>query len=67
MDQPQLIDVKTVATMLACSWRNVYRLADRGAMPRPVKVGKLVRWNKAELEAWIANGCKTVRSLCMKR
>lgn len=56
-----LLDVQEVAEILKCSTRTVYRFADGGLMPRPTKLGALVRWNRAELEAWIADGCKPVR------
>ena len=53
-----LIDAKAVATMLGCSWRTVYRLADAGKMPRPVKLGRLTRWRRDLIEAFILNSCK---------
>ena len=28
----------------------------------PVKLGALVRWNRAEIEIWISDGCPTVRA-----
>lgn len=56
----ELLDVRAVAALLGgCSTRHVYRLADAGRMPRPVKLGSLVRWRRAELEAWINAGCPT--------
>jgi excisionase family DNA binding protein len=57
----QLLDVRAVAQLLGCSPRHVYRLADRGAMPPPVKVGALVRWSRKAIEDWISTGCKPVR------
>lgn len=59
----ELLDVNAVAGMLACSTRHVYRLADAGRMPRPVKLGQLVRWSRAQLETWISDGCPSVRSV----
>lgn len=54
----ELLDVRAVAVLLgACSTRHVYRLADAGKMPRPVKLGTLVRWRRAELDAWISARC----------
>ena len=41
----KLLDVQTVAGMLGCSPRHVYRLSDAGRMPGPVKLGSLVRWS----------------------
>jgi excisionase family DNA binding protein len=58
----QLLDVRAVAAILNCSARTVYRLADGGLMPRPRKLGSLVRWSKSEIEAWIAAGCPQVRT-----
>ena len=45
----ELLDVRAVAGLLDCSARHVYRLSDSGKMPRPVKLGQLVRWRRAEL------------------
>lgn len=53
----KLLDVQTVADMLGCSTRHVYRLADGGKMPAPVKLGALVRWSLSIIEEWIATGC----------
>ena len=56
----ELLDVRAVSELLGgCSTRHVYRLADAGRMPRPVKLGSLVRWRRAELVAWINAGCPT--------
>lgn len=52
----QLIKVGEVAECLGVSVRTVYRLADAGKMPRPLKIGGCVRWDLAVLEAWIAEG-----------
>ena len=57
----RLLDVKAVARFLSCSARHVYRLADSGRMPRPQKLGALVRWDRLELEKWLADGCPTCR------
>ena len=51
-DRPEaaLIDVRAVARMLDCSTRHVYCLADASRMPAPVRLGALVRWNRAAVE-----------------
>ena len=59
----RLGDVKAVAKLCHCSSRHVYRLSDSGKMPRPLKLGALSRWNLAEIEDWISNGCPTVRTV----
>ena len=58
-----LLDVGEVALLLNCSKRTVYRLADAGRMPRPLKLGALVRWNRVVVLEWIGAGCPTVRSV----
>ena len=63
-ESPTLLTVRQVAAMLGCSARHVYRLADRGAMPRPTKLGDvLVRWRRIEIESWLAAGCPRVRTV----
>ncbi len=57
----QLLDVQSVAEVCVCSTRHVYRLSDAGRMPRPVKLGALVRWSKSAIEKWIADGCPNCR------
>ena len=56
-----LLDVRAVAAMLGCSPRHVRRMADSGAMPRPIHLGRLVRWRKADVDQWLANGCPSCR------
>lgn len=60
-DAPLLIDVAEVGRLLTCSQAHVRRLADAGRMPRPVKLGTLVRWKRAEIEQWLAAGCPDAR------
>ena len=57
-----LEDVHGVAALLNCSARHVYRLADAGKMPRPVRLGSLVRWSRVTIESWIAAGCPSCRN-----
>lgn len=57
----QLLDVRAVAALLDCSSRHVYRLADTGRLPPPIRLGSLVRWRRAELLDWLAAGCPPVR------
>jgi predicted DNA-binding transcriptional regulator AlpA len=58
----RLIDSKEVGRLLGCSWRHVLRLADQGLMPWGIKLGALRRWDLSEIEAFIAGGCKPVRT-----
>lgn len=64
---PVMCSVDDVAALLACSSRHVYRLVDRGRMPRPVKLGALIRWprstgnSRTGILDWIAAGCPDCR------
>jgi len=60
-ETPAMLTVHEVARMLNCSARTVYRLTDSGRIPRPVKLGALVRWPRDAVEKWIAGGCPDQR------
>lgn len=58
-----MLSVDEVAQIyIGCSTRHVYRLADSGRMPKPIKLGALIRWPRAVIEQWIADGCPHVRN-----
>lgn len=57
----RLINIRTVCEMLACSQRTIYRLVDAGAIPRPLKIGGMLRWRAAEIDEWLAAGCEPAR------
>lgn len=48
-----LLDVKSVAALLSCSWRSVYRLVEKRRFPAPIRVGALCRWSRSAIEAWL--------------
>lgn len=62
-----MYDVDDIATLLKSSTRHVRRLADSGAMPRPLHVGRLVRWRRSTgnpmtgVDDWLAAGCPSCR------
>ena len=58
---PVMLTVDGVASLLACSPRTVYRLADSGRMPPPVRLGSLVRWSRQAIDAWVVAGCPNCR------
>ena len=68
-----MIDVDAAAAMIPCSPRHVRRMADAGLMPRPVHVGRLVRWRQRTGDpmtgvlVWIEAGCPRVRPLAKAR
>jgi excisionase family DNA binding protein len=58
---PAMLGIRDVAALLRCSTRHVHRLADRGAMPAPVRLGALIRWRRDAIDQWIAAGCPSCR------
>jgi len=62
-DRTPMLTVHDVARMLCCSARTVYRLTDSGRVPRPVKLGSLVRWPRETIEDWIAQGCPRAQTM----
>jgi prophage regulatory protein len=58
----RLLDVVAVAALLGVSARHVYRLADSGKMPRPLRLGGARRWDRAAIDDWILNGCPAMNS-----
>ena len=55
---PNIISVPAsgVAQMLSISERHVRKLHAEGKIPRPISLGRCVRWNVSELEQWHAAG-----------
>ena len=59
----ELLDVQAVTVLLGgCSPRHIYRMSDSGKMPRPVRLGAIVRWRRASLLEWLGEGCPPVRT-----
>ena len=55
-EQPLLLKAEQVAELLSVSERHVHKLHSSGRLPRPVRLGKSVRWRRDELEAWVNAG-----------
>lgn len=61
MDEPNsfakspLLDPKQLAEFLGCSARNVRHLSAAGKLPKPVRVGRLLRWPRKSIEQWLAD------------
>ena len=52
-----LIDLKELSRLLTRSSESLLRDVKAGRIPRPVRIGKSVRWRRTEIEDWIAAGC----------
>lgn len=53
----RLLSAEDLAREIGCSVRSVRRLDQEGRLPRPVHVGRMVRWRRAEVFAWLAADC----------
>ena len=56
-DGARLLKVRQVADMANLSVRTVQRLEAAGAMPRSIRLGSAVRWQRSAIEEWLAAGC----------
>jgi predicted DNA-binding transcriptional regulator AlpA len=45
-----MLSIKEVAEVFSISVREVWRKVDRGALPRPLKIGRLRRWLASEIQ-----------------
>lgn len=52
-----VFDVQGVAHLLQCSTKTIRRLSDSGRMPRPVRIGRLLRWRRRDIAEWLEAGC----------
>ena len=43
--------------LLQLSTRTIDNLKREGLMPQPIRIGRAVTWNRAELVAWVEAGC----------
>lgn len=58
-----MLNVVDLGTRWGCSPRHVRRMADSGRIPRPIKLGNLIRWPVAVIEQWETDGCPNVRNI----
>ena len=54
---PVLLTIEDLSRTLGCSTRHVRRLAASGRIPRPIKLGALLRWLKTDIDHWMVAGC----------
>ena len=50
------VDAAELAKLLQVSLRHVNALNSSGRLPKPIRLGRSVRWARKELEAWLAAG-----------
>ena len=56
-----LLSVKQVAQALGIGERTVWRLSATGELPDAIRIGRLRRWRRSTLEAWLARAEREAR------
>lgn len=54
--EPALLPAKDAALLLGISERHFYKLHSSGRVPRPIRLGRAVRWRASELRKWLDAG-----------
>lgn len=58
---PELLTTRKAAELLGIGERTLWRYANSGRAPAPIRVGSAVRYRRAELLEWIAAGCPVIK------
>jgi predicted DNA-binding transcriptional regulator AlpA len=56
VERPMAVATAGLAQMLCVSERAIRKMNNSGRLPRPIRLGRSVRWRVAEIEAWLAAG-----------
>jgi len=51
------ISARELAEMLRISLRQTWRLNSAGKLPKPIRLGGSVRWNRQEILDWFSQQC----------
>lgn len=51
------MSARQLSQMLSISLRQVWRLSSAGKLPKPLKIGGSVRWDRDEILRWFREGC----------
>lgn len=61
-EEMALMDARDVSRRLSVSTRTVWRLLSAGQLPKPVRIGRSVRWRREIIEEWILEGCPVLNT-----
>lgn len=53
----EMVSARTAAAIVGVSRRSWWRFVGQGQAPKPIRLGRCVRWRVAEIRAWIEKGC----------
>jgi excisionase family DNA binding protein len=52
-EESPLLSIRELASMLQVSTRTISRMKSEGSLPKPIFIGRLVRWKRKDIEAWL--------------
>lgn len=64
---PRLGDVRAAGRMLGLCSRTVQNMVASGRLPAPIRLGRSVRFDLHELNAWISAGCPGAEDWAARR
>jgi excisionase family DNA binding protein len=53
--------LRDLAALLQCSERHVWRLSDQNKIPGKIRLGRLVRFSRPQVDAWLVGQPKPTR------
>lgn len=53
----EMVNAKTAAAIVGVSRRSWWRFVAEGRAPKPIRLGRCVRWRLLEIRDWINGGC----------
>lgn len=57
LEKTRLIPAAVLRKVLAVSRAHVYVMEQNGSIPRAIRIGRLMRWDRSEIESWMDAGC----------
>ena len=52
-----LVTANEIAEMVGVSSRTIWRWDSSGKVPKPIRIGKAVRWRRQDIDEWVKDGC----------
>lgn len=53
----EMVNARTAAAIIGVSRRSWWRFVAEGRAPKPIRLGRCVRWRLLEIHDWIRRGC----------
>ena len=60
-DGTLLLTADHLAKLLCVSRLSIWRWRAAGRLPAPLRIGRVIRWRRSEIETWLAARCPSCR------